>query len=147
MLYSLFTSGYICAYDDLVDDPTLSRWSQQVSGEAMHNVIAKKVESYTLDSAATRAVTLANYVSTEWTILILKVMGEVKVNTVATNLAGGAVTGRLRAYGTSVFPGILMISTHNVTSFTVESLADGTKVELFAAIAIEDDDARMTTLA
>lgn len=147
MLYSLFTSGYIAAYDDLVDDPTLAAWAQQVSGDSRHNVIAKKVESYTLDSAATRAVTLANYVSTEWTILILKVTGEVKVNTVATNLAGGAVTGRLRAYGTSVFPGILMISTHNVTSFTVESLADGTKVELFAAIAIEDDDARMTTLA
>lgn len=141
MIFTLFVSPLHQAFPDNVDDPAQSKIAVRFDNQDKYNILYKKVEQYELASGATRAITLANYTSSQWAYLILRVNGHVRVNTAGFNTDGTTpITGKLPVYGTSLFPGMGILSTYNVTSFTVESLADGSNVELFAGIAAEDDD-------
>jgi hypothetical protein len=114
-------------------------------GDVRHNVLYAKIEQFQIDNTETRSISLANYTQlSDWPFIIMRVVGEAKLSTVGVDTDNSTgITGEMPAYGTSKFPGILIFSTYNVQTFTVESLADDTTVELFAGIAAEDDDSRL----
>lgn len=144
MIFTLFTSPLHQAFPDNVTDPAQSKIAIRFMNQDRFNILYKKVEQFELDAAATRTISYANYASTEWAFLIMRVVGHAKVSTSGFDTDGSTpITGELPCYGTSIFPGMLLLSTYNVSTFTVESLADSTKVELFAGISCEDDDPRL----
>lgn len=144
MSFSLFVSPLHQAYPDKVDDASMSKDLARFVGEEHYNVLYQRIEQFELDAAETRAITFANYTRSEWTYLILKVVGVAMVTTTGKDYDGSTdITGNLTAQGTSLFPGILILSSYNIDTFSVEALTDGTKVQLFAGIAAADDDTRL----
>lgn len=145
MIFTLFLSPIHNTFSDDVDDPSQSKDFRRYFGDSKFNILYHKIEKFTLASSATRTISYANYTAlTDWPIIIARVVGSARINTVGVDTDGStAITGKLPIYGTSIFPGIGSISSYNVTSFTVESLADGTEIELYAAISAEDDDTRL----
>jgi len=142
--YTSFVSAVISAWPDNVGSPSLSVASQQIIAPAQLNIITHKMEQFELDSAGTRMISLANYVSTEWSFIIMKVIGNAYISTAGFDTNGStAITAKLPAYGTALLPGIAIFSSYNVSTFSVISLADDTTIELYAAISCADDDARI----
>lgn len=143
-VYTLFMSPLHQAFSDNVNDPEDSQVVARLRGDVRQNILYQHVEQYSLDDGSTRAISYANYTLTEWAFIVLRVVGEIKVTTVAKDTDGSTdISANLPCYGTALFPGILVLSTYNVSSFTVESLADDTTVQVFAGIAAEDDDSRL----
>lgn len=148
MIYSLFVSPLHQAWPDLVNDPSESKVAFQMLGDSKFNILYKRNDQYTLDASETRVIGLTNFDVLEWEFLIIRCIGSGRVNTAGFDTDGTTpITGKLPVFGNRLFPGILMISTYNNTSFTVESLADGSSFEVFAAVPCADDDARMDTNA
>lgn len=144
MIYTLFISPKVTGYTDDVDDFVLSN-AQHLFGEGVRqNVLYQRFAQYVLANAATKAIAFPSYTSADWAYIIARVKGSARINTAGFDYDGvTAITGKLPIFGTQRYPGIGVISTYNVSTFTLESLADGTVIELFAAIAAKDDDARL----
>ncbi len=148
MIYSLFVSPIVAAWDADVNDPTQGNFVGQMLNTDRQNVLYYRIEKCILASSATRAITLANYVRTEWLYLIVRVNGLAYIATAGKDTDGSsAITGKLQAYGTDLLPGISIFSSYNVDTMTITSQADDTEVEVFAAVACADDDTRYTTNA
>jgi hypothetical protein len=129
------------AWPDYVDDAAQSKLAVRFMGQDKYNILYKKVEQMELNDSETRTISYANYSSSQWSYLIIRVIGEARVNTTGFDTNGSTpITGKLPIYGSELLPGIGILSSYNVSTFTVESLADGTLVELFAAIAAADND-------
>lgn len=143
--HTLFISPIHSIFHDNVINPSESKDYMRFMSQERHNILYHKIEKYELDLSATRAISFANYTTlSDWAFIIAKVVGSVRINTAGFDTDGvTARTGKLPIYGTSIVPGIGIISTYNTTSFTVESLANDSTIELYAAIAAEDDDTRM----
>lgn len=143
-VHTLFLSPLHQAFNSDVPEPSDSEVISRLVGDVYHNILYHKKEQFELDSAETRAISYANFTAAHWAFIILRVVGDAKITTsgVDTDDATG-ITADLPCYGTSLLPGILILSTYNVSTFTIESLADGTVIELFAGIAAEDDDTRL----
>jgi hypothetical protein len=142
---TLFLSPLHQAFNENVESPDNAAVRATMRGDVRHNILYSKIEQYELASAATRAINLANYTPlTDWPFIMLRVVGEIKVTTVGVDTDNSTAIGAdIPCYGTSLLPGIFVLSSYNVTSFTIESLADDSIIELFAGIAAEDDDARL----
>ncbi len=144
MIFTLFMSPLHSAFPDNVDDPSESKIVTRLDDENKFNILYKKIEQFELDDTDTRAISFANYTRSDWSYLIVRVIGSARINTAGKDTDGSsAITGKLPMYGTDIFPGIGLFSSYNVDTFTVESLADSTKIELFAAISCADDDTRI----
>lgn len=144
MIYTLFSSPSHQAYPDNVDDPIDSKIAMRFMGQNKFNILYKKVEQFELDELDTRTISYANYTSSEWAFIIARVVGHVSIETSGFDTNGSTpITGFVSAFGNRIIPGVAILSTYNVSTFTVSSLADDTKIELFAAISCEDDDPRL----
>lgn len=141
---TLFLSPLVAAFGDNVDDPMLSRGFIQFDGDIEHTVVFKKFESLSLDDTETKTFSFANYTRSEWSFVLAKVVGEAAVNLAGKDYDGATdISSTTVAYGTDEVPGFAVISTYNVDTFEIESLADSTTIELYAAILAEDDDPRL----
>lgn len=141
MIYTLFLSPLHQAWSDDVLDPSDSKVALRFDDTNRFNILYKKVEQFELDDGDTRAISFANYASTDWVFLIYRVIGEATVNTSGVDTDGSTpISAKLPAYGNHIFPGIGLLSTYNVSTFTIESHQDSTKIELFAAISCADND-------
>lgn len=145
-IHTLFLSPLHQAFNEDVECPDAADVKAALRGDIRHNILYSKIEQYELDITETRAISLANYTAlSDWAFIKMRVVGDAKLTTAAKDTDDTTdITADLPCYGTAKLPGILVLSTYNVTSFTVESLADDTVVELFAGIAAEDDDTRLT---
>ncbi len=134
-----YLKGAISNGDDT--DPESSAVFYNPPMEAHHNVIYYRRETLELDDGDTRSITFPNATaSSGWVGVMARVIGEAKLTTVGVNWAGsGAITGVTVGYGASRHPGMMSATTYNVTSFTLEGLADDTTVEYVAMILAEDD--------
>lgn len=129
-------------------DPDTSNYFTGPNNSGKHNVLFYRRESLALDNGDTRVITFANYATTEWVLILARVIGTAKLTTAGVDADGStSITGDTGGYGTAAHPGIIGVTTKNVTTFTLEGLADGTEVEYIACILAEDDDARLTTYA
>lgn len=158
MIYQLFQGGQVSGWPDDAPSPQESPWSKITAALSRMNVIATKLEQITLDATDTRSISFANFPAaapTEWMQFFLRVRGSDRLTLggARLNITGKdsdnvtSISSKIPAYGNTVFPGIIAISNYNGLTYTLEGLVDGTVVELFAALCVEDDDARWTSLA
>jgi hypothetical protein len=159
VIYQLFQGGQVSAWADNAPNPQeSSEWAMSTPSLSRMNVIAKKLEQITLDDGDTKTISFANYPAaapSEWVQFFIRVRGSSRLvlGGARLNISGkdtdnsSTITSKIPAFGNAVFPGIIAISSYNGLTFTLEGLVDGTVLELFAAICVEDDDARWTSLA
>lgn len=148
MIFSLFASPIIAAWDGDVNDPTQGDFVASILNTDRQNVLYYRIEKCVLENTETRVITLANYVSTEWLYLIVRVNGTAYIATTGFSTDGvTAITGKMGMYGTALLPGIGILSSYNVSTMTLTSQADDTEIEVFAAVACADDDTRYSTNA
>lgn len=135
-----YLKGAISENDDT--DPETSSFVYNQPMEAYHNVTAFRRETLELDDGDTRTMSFpVSSAASGWVGVMARVIGEAKLTTVGVNYDGTtAITGVTVGYGVDRYPGALSFVTTNVTSYTFEGLADGTKVEYVAMILSADDD-------
>lgn len=137
--YTLFLQAYVTSFSDNVSEPIWSKDYQAFDRGIRYNVKFKKIENITLDNTDSRTINFSNKANSDWVVIIARVVGAARLVTAGLDTDGiTPIAGNLPTYGTSLLPGIAMISTYNLTGLSVLSLADGTVVELFAAISEED---------
>lgn len=136
--FTAFVNAYGIAFTDDVSDPYDSKEWTEFDQQIRYNVKAKKIEEVTLDNTATRTLNFTGVVASDWRFLLIRVIGTGTVNTTGTDQAAAGISGITGVYGTAVLPGIVMLSTYNLTAITLASLADGTVFEVFAAVCEED---------
>ncbi len=142
--FSAFVSAVHSAWPDNVFDPVLSKVVQQLIAPAQLNILFQKQEQFELDAAASRSITMANYVNTEWLFLVYRVIGKAYLSLAGVDTDNTtAITSKFPAYGTELLPGIGIVSTYNINTLSVVSQQDDTTIELYAAIACADDDIRL----
>lgn len=153
MIWTLFMFPGHQAFKD--DSPTAEYSKDTVRFPAQstsHNVLWRRVEEITLANLATRTVDIQGLTKDaangDWCIIMARVVGACTINTVGKDTDNAtAITAKVPFYGTALYPDMGIVTTYNVTSFIVSSLADGTTVELFAAVLAADGDTRLTTYA
>lgn len=146
-VFTLFLNPYCVAFPDDVDDPWHSKDSAQMSGSLTQNIIAKKTEQVILDAAQSHTLNFTNELLANWKYLIIKVVGEVTINTVGVDFNGTTpLTASLPVYGTTIYPGIGVLSTYNVSSIVLTGITDNTVVQVFVGIAAADNDPRIDEL-
>ncbi len=133
-----FLRGSVSNADDT--DPETSSSFYQPPLEAKHNVVFYRRETLSLDAAETRTIAIPNYATTQWVCIMARVIGEAKLTTVGTDWDGSTpIEGVTAGYGAKQHPGIISVTTTNVSTFTLQGLADGTSLEYLMAILAEDD--------
>jgi len=149
MNHTLFINPAFQGFLQNVDDPIMANNQDSNSGVSRYNVLWRRIEEVTLDNTQTRVITPPKLsASTDKCFMLVRVIGSARVNTVGTSFNGiTAVAGKIPVYGVTRFPGIGVFSTYNLTSLTLESLADGTVIEVFTAVTCDDNDARLDTFA
>ena len=155
-LYSCFTSAKLSVSGDSVVDHIHGMDPSLLSESGQNNVLYHRFETVSLDDDDTRTISFANYATSEWVGIVAQVfssasstaIGEARINIVAKDTDGSTdIASAPVGYGNKLHPGLIMLSTYNVTSFQLEGLADDTTVVLWAMIFAEDDDSRLTTNA
>ncbi len=134
-----YLKGAVSNADDT--DPENSAVFYNPPMEAHHNVLYYRRETLELDDGDTRAITFPDSAaSSGWVCVMARVVGDAKLTTVGVNFNGSsALTGVTPGYGTDRHPGMITMVTQNVTSYTLEALADDTMIEYVAMILAEDD--------
>jgi hypothetical protein len=121
-------------------DPEQSSAFRYPPLEAVHNVVSYRGETVSLDLADTRSVTLPSGI-TGWVGFMARVIGHAKLTTVGVNWDNSTpITGVTGGFGTDRHPGYISMVTENVTTFTLEGLADGTQVEYLIMTLAQDDE-------
>ncbi len=139
MADTLFTylKGAVSNADDT--DPETSSAFYNPPMASVQNLIHYRRETLALDLGETRTITFPDSVS-GWTGILARVIGDVKLTTVGKDWDGStSVTGVTAGYGVKQYPGMLSAVTTNVTSFTLEGLADSTTVQYVTMILASDD--------
>lgn len=148
-VFSLFHSIVVNASDDDVDDPIVAEVRDQLEAHERYNVLFAKQDELFMDEDDTKVVNLANYTLTypnDWTICIAHVTGIAELQTVAKDYNNSStINGYQRTRGTTVFPGILILSSYNITSFTFKALEDSTTIRYCVATACLAGDSRYDT--
>jgi hypothetical protein len=143
---TLFLSPLQQAWQENVDDPSLAKFMNQLVGDCRLNILYQRIEQIELDDTDTRDITFANSATTDWKFLIVKCVGTAHLNIAALDTNGVTViNSKIPFFGTSIFPGLGVVSSYNLTSVQIEGDADSTIVEIYAAVSCEDDDSRLTT--
>ena len=147
MIYSLFASPSFRAYQGTPENPNDSSLiSDSIGGESIrYNLLYKKNESLPLDDGDSRVLTLpeSTFSLTEWSIMVLKVIGKARLTTTGKDYDNTTnINAYMDTYGTSRYPGYVLLSTYNVSAFTVTGQEDGTVVEVFYGVSCADADAR-----
>lgn len=146
--FTLFLGQNFTAYSDDVDDPAISRDVLRQANSQVQNVLYHSKRELVLDNGATFTLDLAGAGAAEWLLLVFRVIGSCRIDTTGTDFDGvTGITGKLPVQGSSIFPGVGVISTYNVSQLVVESLQNGTIIELLYGVACADSDARLTTNA
>ena len=94
-------------------------------------------------AAETRNVNLAGLALAEDFLVMMLVDGYAKLTITGQDYSGDAVTGVSIGRGNTKFPGMVLIKTGKATALQVASLANGTKVKLFAALVVAPSDTRL----
>jgi hypothetical protein len=143
---TLFISPLQQAWTQNVDDPAMANFSNQLVGDARLNVLYQRIEQAELDDGDTRTITFANVATSDWKYLVIKCVGSAHVNLSGFDTDGTTpITAKFSYYGTELLPGIGMLSSYNLSTIQLEGDANGTVLEVYAAVSCKDDDARLVT--
>lgn len=136
---TLFLNGLLYGFEDDVPDPFFARFMASLSQQSRYNVIKRYSRPLPLDSGDSVTVTPSGIALANWIILILKVVGTARLETTGKDTDGTTtINGYGDGYGTTLYPGYIILSTYNLSAITVSAQADDTVVEL-SMITSEDD--------
>jgi len=137
--YTLFLNAYTSVFNPSVADPDDADWKDEFDQELRYSVSKKKVDSMVLDAGQSRVINIAGGISlADWFVLVVRCIGTGQIDTVGKDAGGGAITGHLGMFGTNVLPGISILSTYNLISITITSLANNSIFEFLGATCVED---------
>jgi hypothetical protein len=139
-LYTLFLSPYATTFPESVSDPAYSQLATALNYQGRYNVnIYQAAQVLLVNNGDSSAISFPSTVSmSDWRFVILRVNGNASINSVGTDDVGGPISGYTAAYGTSLYKGYVILSTYNVTSFTLSALAANTTIDVFIAVSAED---------
>ena len=84
------------------------------------------------------------FAQAEKMLIVLKVVGRVRVSTTGKDYNGSdTINGYTDVYGTAYFPGILVLSSYNLTAISLSGLAASSTVSLVTTTLAESTDARL----
>ena len=138
--WTLFTRLQAALSNGEDTNPDTSAVYLDASDSSKHNVTFYRRETVELDAEDTRTITFPNTAATAWVLILARVIGTAKITTVGVDFDNSTPIGsNTGGYGTSDHPGIIGMTTFNVSTFTLEGVADSTTVEYIACILAEDD--------
>lgn len=150
-VFSLFHSVSLTGTDEDCDDPIVSLVRDQIEAHERYNVLFTKQDELLMALNDTKTINLASYsvsYPNDWTIIVLQVEGWCELQTLAKNYDDtSTINGYQRCFGNGVYPGILVLSSYNITTFTLKALAAATKIRYLAAVACLSTDARYEAYA
>lgn len=115
------------------------------AGDIKHNVLYWRSTRVTLASGTSYTIPAAEESSSDWFLVIVRVVGTAKILSTMTDWDGvTALTGVTPASGTVLMPGFAMLTYTNAASPTIQSLANGTVIDIFSAVLAADNDVRLT---
>ncbi len=133
-----FFKGAVSNADDT--DPESSSNFYNPPLVATHNVTKYRRETVPLDDGDTRTVSMPDGATGDWVGFAARVVGEAKLTTVGVNWNGSSgVTGVTVGYGVERYPGYISMTTANLSTMTLEGLADDTTVEYLLMTLATDD--------
>jgi len=136
--YTQFMSTVINVYPDNAPDPFYASYLATLNEMTRYNVKWRQLTAFDLAASATKVFTLPNSSLTDWDYVLVKVVGEVRVDTTAKDTNGSSnITGYLPVYGIDIFPGILQWSTYNIVTFTLTAIAASTG-QIYVGVCEED---------
>lgn len=148
MNLTAFIAACFRSWDTNTDAPEMSTLGRMGGDVIYENILWRRSEQFALALSATRDVTPPNVNATDTTLALIRVVGSARLNIVGVDFNGSTATAaKLPIFGTALYPGVGLISTYNVTSLTVESLAAGTLVDVFTAMTCLDADTRLALFA
>lgn len=136
MTTTLFVSPVVSSYPDDAPDPFFARLSNEFQPQTYYNVLYYRLSSVALNTGETFGINPSGANATKpWVFVMLRVIGHVVLETTGTDVDGATpIAGYTPSYGTSVFPGVLLLSSINAAPYIIRGAADGSVVEVFTAV-------------
>ena len=145
-VFSLFHGLDVTAWTDDVDDPLASSLLSKLTANERYNVLFQKSDSIAVDDGDTVSILPANYsvsFPNDQIFVLLRVRGWAELQLSSKDYDDASdIDGYQRAYGDSIMPGILVLSSYNVATLAVKGLQDGTKIEYLFCVVCDDTDVR-----
>ena len=142
MTYQAYLSPFVAFWPDNVSDGEQAEWVSRTGEKLRYQLKSKKIDSVYLDNGDVFTPTFSGATTADWRFIAIKVTGTARAKTEGYDTNGSTpIVGYVPMYGVSWYPGIYLISTYNLTNFSITGQEDGTVVELFAALAEEDTEA------
>lgn len=138
--YTMFANVLLSAWRERVSDPFYAKTVEVYSRTPRFNLVSKLYQTIELDDTDTRSLLIPTSTATaDARIIYCRVVGKAKLTIAALDTNSVTViTGIIRAYGTEVLPGIMMLSDYNITALTFTGEDDDTVIEVFYG-KTEDD--------
>lgn len=137
--FTQFLSALIQAWPDGPTDPELAPWAQTFNRIARYGAKAKNSQEMLLNNGASQALAVPGTAQTDWRVLMVRCIGSGYITLSGQDAAAGAITSQVPMYGTALCPGIVFVSTYNLTAEpAVVSTADGSVFEVYDATCVED---------
>lgn len=134
-----FTNLFAVAFTDNVTDPFTSTWYREMDQQLRYNVLFDQVDEVTLNNTQVYTFNPASLAAGDWIYIVIRCVGQGYVTTHGNDASSSPIVGNTPIYGTSLLPGILFLSTYNLTSNpTVTSQADNSVFEIYVAKCLED---------
>lgn len=116
--------------------------------EDRHDTLYYETERLTLATAITRSIVIPGYASTENYLFYVWCNGEVQLKLTAKDYNNSTTINSINnIYGTAAFPGILALSTYNVTAISVTGVATTSDIEVYCSVICPSTDSRLITNA
>ena len=145
MAYTLFARLMGSSANDNDTTPETSGVFYNPPMTAYHNVTLYRQGMVALDDGDTESIAVPA-ISGKNVLFMARVLGEAKLTSVGTDWDGTTpITAVTAGYGNQSSPGIISLVSKNLTSLTLEGLADGTTVEYIACIVVADNDSSLLT--
>jgi hypothetical protein len=136
---TMFLNFMIDGYPENTPDPFFARLNQSMSVQTRYNVQARRQMTLSMASGDTVTVTPSNLALADWRVLYARVIGTARIQTVGKDTDGTTtINGYTPAYGTSIYPGYIVLSTYNLSAITITAQADSTVVEFLNVLSAED---------
>jgi hypothetical protein len=143
----MFTNTQLHITEENVDDPIFSEGLlSDLNNDDRDDTLYFATDRFLLNQNESRNLELPNFSQNEWIYIILKVDGEVRINIVGQDYGSSVpIQSSTRAFGNSRWQGILLMTTINVLSIQVIGVSEFSRVESYASVIVEEDDARLLT--
>ncbi len=134
-----FFNFLVSGYPEDTPDPFFARLLQSLSVQTRYNCKVRRQMTLSMASGDSVAFTPTNIALADWGVIFARVIGTARIETVGKDTDGTTtINGYSPGYGTSIYPGYIMLSTYNLSTMTVTAQANSTVVELLYILSEED---------